>query len=80
MLGGYLTHAADAGLAGRMVTVRGLQGGELFFRGPHALLTAPVEERFGLDPAGFLEAAAAWEPRRLQAGTRPSACRPCPRC
>ena len=68
VLGGYLTHAAETGLAGRMITVREFKGGELFFRGPHALLTAPVEERFGLDPAGFLEAAAALGAAPMEGG------------
>ena len=50
----YLARAQDFGLAGRQVTSRELNGGELFFNGPHALSTEPVTARFGADPAGFL--------------------------
>jgi len=49
----YLAKAQDFGLAGRQVTSRELSGGELFFKGPHALSTEPVTARFGADPAGF---------------------------
>jgi len=42
----YLVHASEAGLSGRMVTARELDGGALFFQGPHALSTAPVLEKF----------------------------------
>ena len=55
----YLVQAQDMGLSGRMVTGRELNGGAMFFTGPHALLTAPVTEKFGRDPEGFLRRAAA---------------------
>ena len=54
----YLAGAQDLGLSGRMVSHRELNGGEMFFAGPHALLTAPVTEKFGRDPEGFLKKAA----------------------
>ena len=50
----YLARAQDFGLAGRQVTSRELSGGDLFFQGPHALAAAPVTDRFGSDPAGFV--------------------------
>lgn len=50
----YLTHAQDLGLSGHQVTARELKGGELFFRGPHALLTEPVTAKFGDNPAAFM--------------------------
>lgn len=53
----YLAHAQDLGLSGKMVTGRELNGGAMFFTGPHTLLTAPVTEKFGLDPEGFLKKA-----------------------
>ncbi|MFH1135315.1 MAG: DUF3786 domain-containing protein [Pseudomonadota bacterium] len=56
----YLVHASDEGLAGRMAADRELNGGELFFKGPHALNKAPVLERFGRDSAGFLARAQSW--------------------
>jgi len=55
----YLVQAQDMGLSGRMVTGRELNGGAMFFTGPHSLLTAPVTEKFGRDPEGFLRRAAA---------------------
>lgn len=55
----YLAHGQDLGRSGRLVTARELNGGALFFTGPHALLASPVTERFGRDPEGFLAATAA---------------------
>ena len=55
----YLAQAQDLGRSGRMVTGRELNGGAMFFTGPHALLTSPVTEKFGRDPEGFLRRAAA---------------------
>lgn len=55
----YLAGAQDLGLSGRMVSHRQLNGGEMFFAGPHALLTEPVTEKFGCDPQAFLKKAAA---------------------
>ncbi|KXS56470.1 MAG: hypothetical protein AMR96_02505 [Candidatus Adiutrix intracellularis] len=50
----YLIHAqSNLGLAGHMVTSRELKGGEMFFKGPHALTTDPVTKRFGSNPTGF---------------------------
>lgn len=55
----YLTRAQDLGLSGRMVTGRELNGGAMFFTGPHTFLTAPVTEKFGSEPEAFLRRAAA---------------------
>jgi hypothetical protein len=52
----YLIRASEMGLSGRMVTVRELTGGDLFFTGPHALRTWPVEERYGRNAAEFVVA------------------------
>ena len=54
----YLTFAQDFGCSGRQVTARELNGGEMFFKGPHALLTEPVTSRFGGEPDAFLKKAA----------------------
>ena len=43
--------------AERMVTPQELPGGGLFFQGPHAINTGPLEERFGYDPQALLAAA-----------------------
>lgn len=50
----YLAKAQDLGLSGKMVTSRELNGGAMFFTGPHALATEPVTAKFGSDPAGFM--------------------------
>jgi hypothetical protein len=64
----YLIHAKDEGLSGRMVTSRELNGGDLFFQGPHALMTAPVIDRFKRDAAGMVEAAKRWGATPAQGG------------
>jgi hypothetical protein len=65
----YLARAQDFGLAGRQVTARELNGGDLFFQGPHALATAPVTDRFGADPAGFVARAGELGLRAVPAGS-----------
>lgn len=64
----YLTHASEAGVAGRMVTARELNGGALFFQGPHALSTGPVVERFGRSAEAMVRRAAAFGATPLAAG------------
>ncbi|MDR2945803.1 MAG: DUF3786 domain-containing protein [Candidatus Adiutrix sp.] len=54
----YLAQAQDLGQAGRMITARELNGGAMFFTGPHALLTEPVTAKFGRGPEAFLRRAA----------------------
>ena len=64
----YLTHAAEHGLAGRMVTERELNGGELFFKGPHALSKESVIRRYARDGAAMLDRALAWGAVKLEGG------------
>ncbi|MEW6184718.1 MAG: DUF3786 domain-containing protein [Thermodesulfobacteriota bacterium] len=52
----YLLKAQDRPATGKKINEREIPGGELFFRGPHALLKEPLEKRFGRDPEGFLQA------------------------
>jgi hypothetical protein len=52
----YLLRSRAIPLSGRVVTGSELRGGDLFFRGPHALFTKPLEKRFGSDPEAFLRA------------------------
>jgi hypothetical protein len=49
----YLNRARDIPPTGKWVSERDLPGGNLFFRGPHALPAGPVLRRFGSDLAGF---------------------------
>ena len=55
----HLARAIGVPPAGRLVTPQELPGGGLFFTGPHAIATASLEGRFGSDPQGLLQAAAA---------------------
>jgi hypothetical protein len=52
----YLLRARELPPAGIQVSEKELNGGALFFRGPHALSKAPLEEKFARDPQGFLRA------------------------
>ncbi len=50
----YLTKAQDKPFEGKKINEREIPGGELFFRGPHALFKEPLEKAFGKDTEGFL--------------------------
>lgn len=52
----YLLRAQESPLEGKKVSERELPGGELFFRGPHALSKEDLEKKFRRDPQGFLQA------------------------
>nr|HID60148.1 DUF3786 domain-containing protein [Desulfobacterales bacterium] len=52
----YLVRAREIPLTNQMVTEREVKGGSFFFRGPHALFTDPVLERFHDRPQPFLDA------------------------
>lgn len=64
----YLIHAAEEGLSGRMVTARELDGGALFFQGPHALSTAPVLKKFERQAQGMVARAQFLGATPLKAG------------
>lgn len=53
----YLINAADLPLTDKLVTANKLQGGDFFFRGPHALPTDKLEKLFGRDPSLIYKAA-----------------------
>jgi hypothetical protein len=52
----YLLSAQDMPLAGRWVSEKEIQGGALFFKGPHALPVQPLVERFGSNVNAFIKA------------------------
>ena len=52
----YLLKSLDLPLTGKKINEREIPGGDLFFRGPHALLKEPLEKKFAQDPQGFLQA------------------------
>lgn len=53
----YLVHASEEGLSGKMVSARDLNGGELFFQGPHTLRTGPVIRKYKRDGAALVKRA-----------------------
>lgn len=52
----YLTDAKKVEPTRRWLSEKDLRGGEMFFRGPHALQLAEVAEKYGKDPETFVEA------------------------
>ena len=52
----YLLGTKNIPLEGRRVSGKELKGGEMFFRGPHALSTQGIIKKFGNNPEGFLAA------------------------
>ena len=49
----YLTESKKTEPARRWISEKDLKGGEMFFRGPHALQLRDVEAKYGNDPQGF---------------------------
>ena len=52
----YLLKAQEKPIEGKKINEREIPGGELFFRGPHALFKEPLEKKYGKDPEGFIRA------------------------
>jgi hypothetical protein len=52
----YLIEARNIPLGGRWVSEKDLQGGEMFFRGPHLFPVKSLERKFGKDGDRFLQA------------------------
>ncbi|MEA3358684.1 MAG: DUF3786 domain-containing protein [Thermodesulfobacteriota bacterium] len=50
----YLLRSHPVAINGEMVNEKQISGGEAFFRGPHALNTVPIKEKFGEDKQSFL--------------------------
>jgi hypothetical protein len=53
----YLINAEDIPITNKLVTANKLEGGQFFFRGPHALPTDKLEKAFGSDPSLIYKAA-----------------------
>ncbi len=51
----YLLKAQEKPIEGKKINEREIPGGELFFRGPHALFKEPLEKAYGKDPQGFVQ-------------------------
>jgi hypothetical protein len=56
----YLLSARNVPLAGKWVSEKEIQGGALFFKGPHALPVQPLMKRFGSDVDAFVKAGEAY--------------------
>ncbi|HPD60266.1 MAG TPA: DUF3786 domain-containing protein [Thermodesulfobacteriota bacterium] len=52
----YLLGTKNIPLAGKRISEKELKGGEMFFRGPHALSTQGIIKKFGNNPEGFIAA------------------------
>jgi len=52
----YLIEAKKMEPTRRWLSEKDIKGGEMFFRGPHALPLAEVTEKFGQDPEAFVRA------------------------
>jgi hypothetical protein len=52
----YLLGTKNIPLEGKRVSEKELKGGEMFFRGPHALSTQGIIKKFGNNPEGLLAA------------------------
>lgn len=64
----YLLSGQNIEPEGRWVSEKDLDGGSTFFRGPHALPSAPLENQFGSDLEGFLTKAASLAGSRVEFG------------
>jgi len=64
----YLLSAQEVPFSGKRISEKDIPGGELFFRGPHALPTTPLIERFGRNPEKFLEIGTALGGKRCAYG------------
>jgi hypothetical protein len=64
----YLLSAQEVPFSGKRISEKDIPGGELFFRGPHALPTNPLIERFGRNPKQFLEIGTALGGKRIAYG------------
>ena len=52
----YLLETKNIPLKGKRISEKELKGGEMFFRGPHALSTHGIIKKFGNNPEGFVAA------------------------
>ncbi len=51
----YLVRAKNLPLSGRLITPRELPGGDIYLKGTHVLPLASLAERYGHNPAAFLD-------------------------
>jgi hypothetical protein len=64
----YLLGTKNTPLEGKRISEKELKGGEMFFRGPHALSTRGIIKKFGNNPEGFLAAGLKLKGEKIGAG------------
>jgi hypothetical protein len=64
----YLLGTKNTPLEGKQVSEKELKGGEMFFRGPHALSTQGIIKKFGNNPEGFLAAGLKLKGKKIALG------------
>ena len=63
-----MINACDIPITHKLVNPQGLQGGQFFFRGPHALPTQKLEKVFGPEPSLLYKAAENLNPKKCDYG------------
>ncbi len=64
----YLLGTRDIPLRGKTVSEKELRGGEMFFRGPHALPVQGIIRKYGNDPQGLIDAGLRLEGKKTDLG------------
>ncbi len=64
----YLICAEEIPLSGNWISEKQFPSGPLFFRGPHAMPTKEIEQKFGQDPDGFSSACLACKGTKVEGG------------
>jgi hypothetical protein len=64
----YLICAEEIPLSGNWISEKQFPSGPLFFRGPHAMPTKEIEQKFGQDSDGFTSACLACRGTKVEGG------------
>ena len=64
----YLLGAKDVPVSGEKISEKELKGGEMFFRGLHAIPTADIKNRYGRNPEGLIKAGEKLSGRKAEFG------------
>lgn len=75
----YLLGTKNIPLEGKRASEKELKGGEMFFRGPHALSTQGIIKKFGNNPEGFLAAGLKLKGEKITLGDAAIALKVAPR-
>ena len=75
----YLLGTKDIPLVGKRVSEKELKGGEMFFRGPHALPVNAIIEKFGQNPEGLIASGLLLGGKKVELGDASIELRPAPK-